>query len=203
MTDRHPQRSEGHASRASAPAVELIDRARGRDLEAIDAIVDLYAKRLFSFFRRMCGDRHQAEDLVQEVFVRLVRNIESYDHRGRFDAWIFRIAGNLARDRARRLSRPHEVSGMEQSAGDDRAFLKLRAAPSDEGDPLEMREDVDQLQRALEELPEHEREVVLMRHYGGLSFAEIADMMGTPIGTALARAHRGLARLREIMERAA
>lgn len=203
MTDRHAHRSGADASRGCPPDAELIDRACARDLGAIDAIVELYAKRLFSFFRRMCGDRHQAEDLVQEVFVRLVRNIEGYDHRGRFDAWIFRIAGNLARDRARRMSRAHEVSGMEEGTGRDGARVQLRVATSNERDPLELREDVDQLQRALSELPEHEREVVLMRHYGGLSFAEIADMMGTPIGTALARAHRGLARLKEIMERAA
>ena len=65
---------------------------------------------------------------------------------------------------------------------------------------MELAEDVDRLQRALENLPETEREVVMLRHYSNLSFAEIAELMGTPLGTALARAHRGLHKLRAMMD---
>ena len=67
------------------------------------------------------------------------------------------------------------------------------------GDALERAEQIDQLQWAMEQLPEPEREVILLRHFSQMSFAQIAEMMDTPLGTALARAHRGLARLRGLM----
>jgi RNA polymerase sigma-70 factor (ECF subfamily) len=136
------------------------------------------------------------------VFVRLVRTIDRYEHDGRFEAWLFRIATNLVRDRIRKAQRRGELNSSSNSYEAD-ATNQLANLSDDKAvspdDQLRLREEVDELQQALDDLPDAEREVICLRHFSGLSFKEVAEAMGTPIGTALARAHRGLARLKEMM----
>lgn len=178
----------------------LIERARSRDAGAFDELVARYAPRLYGYFYRLTGSRHAAEDLLGELFVRLVRTIGEYRHDGRFDAWLFRIATNLARDRLRRARVAREVQA--EAGTDECEGLLDRKADARETGPLELlstAEQIDRLQRAMASLPQPEREVILLRHFSEMSFKEIAELMGTPLGTALARAHRGLARLREMM----
>ncbi len=191
--------------KASDELASVIEGAQRREPGAFDNLVGLYASRLYGFLYRLTGTRDDAQDLVQEVFVRLVRTIDRYEHGGRFEAWLFRIAANLARDRVRRLKRaPGIISLDETDIGS--SSDPGRRNPSgvvDQHRPdrgMELAEDVDRLQQALENLPETEREVVMLRHYSNLSFAEIAELMGTPLGTALARAHRGLHKLRAMMD---
>jgi len=183
---------------------DLIRRAQKRDADAFDELVDHFGPRLFGFCYRLTGSRCDAEDLLQELFLRVVRQLERYHHEGQFEAWLFRIATNLARDRIRRLRRrPEHVSiSREDDRGEDDASSILVGTGSEAspGEVAERREQVDRLQQALERLPNAEREVVMLRHFSQLSFAEIAAAMGTPIGTALARGHRGLLKLRAIME---
>jgi RNA polymerase sigma-70 factor (ECF subfamily) len=184
---------------------EVIERASSMDLDALDRIVERYTPRLFGFFRRLVGSRVEAEDLVQEVFVRVVRKICHYEHRGRFDAWLFRIASNVGRDHLRRVTRSVEFPAGDANAADtDVAAAQNNdisgAESTTPARQAELADERDRLQEALGRLPLPERQVILLRHYGSLSFAEIARQMGTPLGTALARAHRGLARLRTMME---
>jgi RNA polymerase sigma-70 factor (ECF subfamily) len=185
----------------------LIGRAKRRDAAAFDALVDAYGSRLFGYLYRLTGARDEAEELLQELFVRLVRTLPEYEHDGRFEGWLFRIATNLARDRVRRRQRAPAVLSLD-AAGNDvgnptgpSSWQELAdlSGPSPEA-PLELREEADALQRALSKLPGPEREVVMLRHFSGMSFAEIAEAMDTPLGTALARAHRGLGKLRDMME---
>ena len=182
-----------------------IGQARNRDQAAFEALVDLYSAKLYGFLFRLTGKREDAEDLVQEVFVRLVQAIERYEHDGRFEAWLFRIAMNLARDRVRRLSRAPGIVALgpshEGDGGGDRVSRTGKNCQEPAVDyPMQLADDVDRLQKALSQLPSSERETVMLRHYSDMTFAEIAAAMAIPLGTALARAHRGLARLRELME---
>lgn len=185
----------------AAELADLIRRAQRREAGAFDALVDLYSTRLYGYFYRLTASRHDAEDLLQELFVRLVRTIDQYEHNDRFDGWVFRIAANLARDRIRRVKRSAVLRGRGSQGADE-------ADPLDElpdvaidrpDDSLQRSEQLDRLQEAMQELPEPEREVILLRHFSQMPFREIAATMGTPLGTALARAHRGLARLRNLM----
>lgn len=185
---------------------EAIRNAQRGDARAYDLLVDWYAGRLFGFLFRLTGSRHDAEDLMQEVFVRLVRMLAAYNHDGRFEAWLFRIAANLARDRARRASRsPKATPGGGTAGYDDGAagdpFEEIADRPRESGlSRMQAAEESDRLNAALAALSDSEREVILLRHFSQLSFKEIADLMETPLGTALARGHRGLQRLRELME---
>jgi RNA polymerase sigma-70 factor, ECF subfamily len=187
----------------AAELADVIARARRREPAAFDALVTAYGDRLYGYFYRLTGSRHDAEDLLQEVFIRLVRMIGRYQHDGRFEGWLFRIATNLVRDRVRRskTGRPAADSSGARGARGEAESMGERPDPAAErpSASLERAENIDRLQQAIGELPEAEREVILLRHFAQLSFKEIAEQMGTPLGTALARAHRGLAKLRELM----
>jgi len=185
----------------AARLADLIRRAQRREPAAFDALVEAYSARLYGYFYRLTASRHEAEDLLQELFVRLVRMIDRYEHSDRFDGWVFRIATNLARDRIRRVRRVGVPRGASEAGteGSDRVEELADTAADQPGESMERTEKLDRMQRAIQQLPDAEREVILLRHFSQMPFREIAAMMGTPLGTALARAHRGLARLRELM----
>ncbi len=177
----------------------LVERAQRLDPDAFDEITDAFTARLYGFFHRMLGRQADAEDLVQEVFIRVVRTITDYRDDGRFEGWLFKIAGNLARDRIRRdRGAPQLADGQPQvrlrEVADSRSDVETLDGATTRG------EELDDLQRLLERLPAVEREVVLMRHFGGLSFQEIAEYTDSPLGTVLSRAHRGLTKLRGWVE---
>jgi RNA polymerase sigma-70 factor (ECF subfamily) len=169
---------------------ELLGLARRRDPEALRELVAAYSARVFGLAYRLTGSRDAAEDIMQETFLRMVRGIEEYDHSGRFEAWLFRISANLARDRARQRGRRGEPCPLDEG-------IPLRArADVDPAAGLARRELGDKLAVSLARLPAADREVLLLRHYGELSFREIAELLGVPLGTALARAHRAMEKLR-------
>lgn len=189
----------------AALLTDLVHRAQRREPAAFDALVETYSPRLYGYFYRLTGSRHDAEDLVQELFIRVVRMIGQYEHQDRFDGWVFRIAANLVRDRLRRTRRSTEMQirggGAAHPGGDGDLLDDVPDTASPRADEAIHRdEECDRLQQAIAQLPEAEREVILLRHFSQMPFREIAEVMGTPLGTALARGHRGLARLRELME---
>jgi RNA polymerase sigma-70 factor (ECF subfamily) len=178
----------------------VIARAKARDATAFDLLVEWYGPRLYGYFYRLTGRRTDAEDLLQDLFVRLVGTIAQYEHDGRFEAWLFRIATNLVRDRIRRARTAGGLLGQPMPSDPDEGRRRdPRESADDPPERLEQAEEIDRLDRAIRRLPEQEQTVILLRHFSQMSFREIADLMGTPLGTALARAHRGLARLREFM----
>lgn len=190
------------------PQTWLSDAARG-DASAWRKLVEAYSPRVFALIVRQCGDRDLAEEITQATFVSLVENLKGYDETGRFDAWLFRIAMNRLRDEMRRRKR--QARTMDMSADDSQeesewAGMQTRvvdlAGTRDESTPLEKlehSEQIDKVRQAVEKLSDADRQIVTLRHAGGLSFAEIAASLGQPLGTVLARGHRALAKLRKIL----
>ncbi len=169
--------------------------------EGFQNLLAAYGPRLFGYFYRITADCHESEDLLSEVMLRLVRMIGRYDERGKFEPWLFRIAANLIRDRFRRRAAASAALGSP-SAGDGSGDPIDTLAGRE--DPPESRLLQDEQRRglmaALAQLDEPTRQTLVLRHFSGMSFAEIAETMGCPIGTALARVHRGLRALRERLE---
>ncbi len=177
----------------------LLHRARQQDAEAFSALVDAYSPRVYGLLFQLTHSRDVADDLLQETFLRVVRMIGEYQECGRFEAWLFRIAANLARDRARQGIRRGNTANLDAVTDDPRYGARF-ADPADLPDEvISRREAAARLENGLQQLSEPEREILLLRHYSELSFREIADLLGVPLGTALARAHRALGRLREIL----
>lgn len=194
-----PRRYADREEHVDAPELDqLLQRARRHDPQALGALAEAYGPRVYGLLYRLTGSREMAEDFAQETFLRVVRTIGTYEHRGRFESWLFRIAANLARDHARKNKRQGPVHSLDAPAGEDDSIVPDVPDP-EEPRPMERlveREDGARLEACLAELPEIDRQIILLRHFSELSFREIAEMLGIPLGTALARAHRAMRRLR-------
>lgn len=179
----------------------LLEGCQRGERAAWDALVDAYWQRLYGYAIRATNNSELARDLVQETFLRIVQKLEKYDHQGKFEAWLFRILVNLVRDHGRSRARRPMWSLSNSPKGDSADITDdLAAKTIAPGDFLQCDEDVARLQKALARLPDMDRQVLLLRHFGDLPFKEIARTLNCPIGTVLARAHRAMGKLRVLME---
>ncbi len=169
----------------------LLERAASGEDGAWSELVRIYSRRVFALARSRLNSNEAAEEVTQSVFVTVARKVTSGEYRdsGRFEAWLFRVAMNRVRDEIRRRRR-----SMVETNGHD---PELTRAPAEKGVSVE---DLDALRGALATLSEADREIIELRHHGELSFREIADLTGEPMGTLLARHHRALRKLRDRME---
>lgn len=175
---------------------ELVRRARAGEPQAYEQLIRRYSPGLLGYFVRNVGNRSDAEDLVQETFLRVVRSLGRYREHQRFEAWLFRLAYNLVIDH-RRKHRPVPLSSFWR---DDDSAEVFFGDDNDPGKAAEAKEDNDRLQQGLADLSDQQRQAILLRYFGGVSYEEIARIMGCPLGTALARVHRGVARLRDLLK---
>jgi RNA polymerase sigma-70 factor, ECF subfamily len=176
-----------------------VERMPARDSERddLEAMLVSFAPRVYGLLVRLVGRTDVAEDLTQETLLRAFRSFDTYRPEGKFQAWIFRIAVNLARDWIRR--RPREAA----TSLDDGPDPAIGAAASVKEMPPEaamaLRDRAQRVEAALARLPQADREVLVMRYYGELAFKDIARATDEPLGTVLARAHRALAKLGELI----
>ena len=184
---------------------ELVEKYRNGDAEAFNCLVERYAKQLYNFILRMLRDKTESEDVLQEVFLRVIQNIHRYKMRGLFKSWIFTIANKLTISELRKKSRRRTLS-IEEYA-DRRENTKLQAFLADTGNTpdsaAEKKEIGEKVKRAIDSLPFEQKQVLIMRHYSGLSFKEIADTVGCPLNTALGRMHYALKNVRRELEEVA
>lgn len=179
-----------------------IAAAQAGDAKGYQVLLEAYGSRLYGYFFRATGRHHEAEDLLSELTLRLVRTLERYDHRGRFEPWLFRIAANMVRDRIRRFrTNPTPVSLSAESESGRALVERLPVAGQAVDAALMAGEASERLHEALEKLDMLTRETLLLRYFGQMSFKELADVFECPVGTVLARVHRGLRALRELMDR--
>ncbi|MEQ8845490.1 MAG: sigma-70 family RNA polymerase sigma factor [Phycisphaerales bacterium] len=162
------------------------------DEDAWREIVGAYAKRVYGLLRSRGCDQGRAEEITQSVFVTVARVVGQgqYSEQGRFDAWLFRVAMNRLRDdaRARKRRQTHELGDAAEAMP---AASEPAAAPA---------EDFGSLRAALGGLSAADREVIELRHRADMSFNQIAELLGQPLGTVLARHHRALRKLRGVLE---
>jgi RNA polymerase sigma-70 factor (ECF subfamily) len=167
---------------ADRELTDAIDRARRGDAEALGVLYARYQPRVRGYVKGLLGDRHEADDITQQLFARLGPALERYEPRSAsFSAWILRVARNAALDHLRaRVTLPLEELGTAAAACDDTTGFERRAC----------------LRQALAALPADQRQVVLMRHVVGLTTPEIAAALGRTEGSVHALHHRGRAGLR-------
>ena len=168
---------------------ELIQRTGEGDRAAFDKLYRRYARPVFGLALRRLGDRGRAEDAVQETFASIWRSAGSYrPERGPGAPWLYAVARNAIVDRARaRTDLPTEVPdepALEPGPGDraEQGWVAWR------------------IHRALEELPEREREVIKLAYWSGLSQSEVAEFLGLPLGTVKTRTRAALAHLANLLD---
>jgi RNA polymerase sigma-70 factor, ECF subfamily len=189
----------GSAAAATATALppdeELVELLRNGSPAAGDVLVKRYYQPLMRYLLRISGGEHPAEELHQQTWLSVLDHLDKFDRSsaaGGFKSWLFRIATNKAHDYWR-------MSGRERSAKDGLRLVIDREAPP-AGQRLEASEQEQKLLSAIEKLPEAQRQVLMLRYYGGLKFVEIAELIGCPLNTALGRMHKAMMRLKQLME---
>jgi RNA polymerase sigma factor (sigma-70 family) len=177
---------------------ELIAQYRNGSEAAFDILVDRYQSKVFTTIYLIVKDQDVAEELLQDVFVKVVQTIHSdrYSEEGKFQPWLMRIAHNLAIDHFRKAKR-YPMILMEDGSN---LFNSLHFAESSIEDHRVKEETLELVKKLIEELPEAQKEVLVMRHYLDLSFQEIADQTGVSINTALGRMRDALIHLRKKMK---
>ena len=191
---------EGLSSWFSLSDEQAMWRARSSaDLHAFGLLVERWRKRIYSLCLRMTGSPHTADDLTQEVFVRIFDRRRAYDPTQRFSSWLWRIALNLCYDELRRVQRRHELPLDEDAAGAVTVRLEVIDSSTPEAQ-LQQREEAELVRAALLQLPEIYRTVLVLRHYENLKLREIAEVLEIPGGTVNSRMAEGLARLTRLLE---
>ena len=167
---------------------QIIIGCKNGDSNCFSQIVDIYASRCYGYFYRLTSNNDLSDELLSELFVKLVEKIASYKG-GSFDGWIFKIASNIFHDYLRTKQRRKKLLDFQKKQ------LELEITEPKQSD----NEQIDNLQIQLRRLDTDTRELIMLRFYSELSFKEIAAMRSEPIGTTLAKLHRGLKKLRELM----
>lgn len=192
------------ADQPDVPALLARAAAAGQDAEAAwRELVALYGRRVYALARARRLGEEAAEEVAQSVFVTVAQQVRSgasrgYEERGRFESWLFRIAVNRVRDEMRRRKR---ALADNADPADLDASIPSSPNPHDPGESESHVRSLRDLRAAMALLPDADREVVELRHHGGLSFKQIADTLDEPLGTVLARHHRALRKLKDIMSR--
>jgi RNA polymerase sigma-70 factor, ECF subfamily len=166
--------------------------------DAWRALIGLYARRVYALCKSRCKDHDAAEEITQSVFATIAVKISGgeYGEEGKFESWMFRIASNRVRDYIRRLKHRPIAQDPEVMDASNASAARGTAGVDDSEAALER---THRLRRAMEQLTESDREVVELRHHAGLSFKQIAEMLDEPLGTLLARHHRALKKMKELM----
>ena len=179
---------------------ELLAAYQQGDVGAFELLLRRHRAPLFSFLLRMLGDRERAEDLAQEAFLRIVKGAQAWEHRARFQTWLFTIARNLCVDASRR-DRFRRTDSLDQTGPDDDPPL-VESVPGKEIDPARGAESArlrPLLQKALLGLPAEQREVFILREQAGVPFKEIAEMVGVNENTVKSRMRYALEGLRKAL----
>lgn len=166
------------------PDEELVRETLAGRQESYGELVERYQSRLVNYLYRIVRNSDEAHDLAQEVFVKVYQALDRFDPRFRFSTWIFRVAQNAAIDVVRRRRHRMVPLGRQDEGGEhDRPERELRADDPGAEVALLGRETAGQVQEAITRLPWEYRELILLRHYGELSYDEIAEAKRMPLGT--------------------
>lgn len=173
---------------------QTLRRAAEGDERAWGQIVQTYTPRVYGLLRAQCGSGDLAEEITQSTFCTVVVKITSYTELGRFEPWLFRIAMNRLRDEMRRRKRqatPVEDEKLTGLAGAAHEGPDAAAGPQ--------AADLEALRDGLARLSDADQRIIHLRHHAELSFKQIADVLEQPLGTVLARHHRALKKLRDML----
>ena len=180
----------------------LLLALKNGEFAAFSELVDRHQRSLINFFYHLCWDRQAAEDSAQEVFLRVYSHLDRYEPAAKFTTFLFRIARNLWIDRVRSMAvhgKPASLDSRSQggegrSLGDRVPALSLSPV-----DILAKEEQQAALQRAIDQLPEEQKAVVILSEIQGLKYQDIGAILDVPVGTVKSRMHTAMERLKELL----
>lgn len=177
---------------------QLLNSYLSGDQSAISQLIEKHRRRVTDYIRMLVKDRDVADDIFQDTFIKVIRMIDSgrYVENGKFLSWVLRIAHNQVIDYFRQLKQSGKLN--ESDAGFD-ILNTVRFSERTIEDDIVEGQISEQVRAMVAELPDEQREVVMMRYYSGMSFKEIAETTGVGINTALGRMRYALLNLRKMM----
>jgi RNA polymerase sigma-70 factor (ECF subfamily) len=173
---------------------ELVAKSIGGDSDSFNELVLRWERPIYALAYRTIGREEDARDVCQETFLRAFRALPGFRGQAKFSSWLYRIALNLCRDWMRRERRAPTIQAPEDV---DLIEMAAAAEPSESIEDLVARKDLTQVvERAMAFLPEEQRTAIILKEYHGLTFQEIAELVGCPLSTVKTRLYQGLAVLR-------
>jgi RNA polymerase sigma-70 factor, ECF subfamily len=178
---------------------ELVARSIGGDANSFNELIKRWERPIYALAYRQIGREEDARDVCQETFLRAYRALSGFRGQAKFSSWLYRIALNLCRDWLRRERRTPVVAVSEDV---DVIEMASKLEPSESIEDRVARHDLSRaVERAMAVLPEEQRTAILLKEYHGLTFQEIADLVGCPLSTVKTRLYQGLAVLRRELAR--
>jgi RNA polymerase sigma-70 factor (ECF subfamily) len=173
---------------------ELVARSAQGDLDSFNQLVVRWERPIYALAYRVIGREEDARDVCQETFLRAFRALGGFKGQAKFSSWLYRIALNLCRDWIRRQKRGTFIQTPE---GIDVQDLAAERGPTESIEDLVSRREMSRaVARAMAALPEDQRTAIILKEYHGMTFQEIADLLGCPLSTVKTRTYQGLSVLR-------
>ena len=173
---------------------EIIRSVLRGNVNDFEKLVTAYEKNVYNIALRMVGDPDDAADMTQETFIKAYRSLSSFRGDSKFSSWLYRIASNVCLDFLRSRSRHPQVS-LSSSDEDGRTAFELPDMSRNPEEQLMKKLSMEAVRRGLEQLPEQQRQILVLRELGGLSYAELAQTLGLEEGTVKSRIFRARKRL--------
>jgi RNA polymerase sigma-70 factor, ECF subfamily len=178
----------------------LVKLSRSGDRRAFSELVDMYKDKMYYLGMRMLSNAQEAEDIVQETFLRVFMNLDRYDETQKFSTWIYRIATNLCIDRLRKRKNNYSLDAeMSDGEGTDYYSTLASEEPTPENQII-LTETQETIREAINQLPEKYKSVVVLRYLHDMSLQEIGDVLDMPVTTVKTRVHRGREYLRKKLD---
>lgn len=180
---------------------ELMDRLAGKDLGAFGTLYDRYSDLVYSVALRVVADPHVAEDVAQDVFLRVWVRPEQFDvKRGRFVTWLLSVTRNRSIDVRRSQGRRLRREALPASDGEEEDVLPSSDERDDPALATVLADERRAVRRALEVLPQEQKLAIQLAYFGGLTQQEIANQLGQPLGTVKTRIRLGMKKMRVALE---
>ena len=192
--------SEYPGAQVAGTDEELVARCLGGDTESFNTLIRRWERPIYALAYRVIGHEDEARDVCQDTFLRAFRGLRGFKGQARFSSWLYRITLNLCRDWIRRQRRTPVVPAPDGIDLDE--IADRQAAPVDLVEDRLARQDLNRsVVKAMRALSEEQRTAVILKEYHGLTFQEIADLLGCPLSTVKTRLYQGLTVLRRELER--
>ncbi len=178
---------------------ELVSRFISGEDDAIEAIICRYKNKLFTYINLTVKNQHLAEDIFQDTFVKVIKSLQEgkYQDNGKLLSWIMRIAHNLIIDHFRREK---QINMRSNDDFEMDIFNSPKYSEATIEQELVNNQVMSDVRKLIDQLPPDQKEIILLRHYGGLSFKEIADQTNVSINTALGRMRYAILNMRKMIE---
>lgn len=178
---------------------DLVKRFIQGDQASIEVLINRHKNKVFTYIILIVKNQSLAEDIFQDTFIKVIKSLKEgkYKDNGKFVSWVIRIAHNLTIDHFRKEKQINTYSNEDYEAD---IFNSKKLSESTVEDLMVETQIIKEVRLLIDELPEDQKQVILLRHYGGLSFKEIADQTDVSINTALGRMRYALINLRKLIE---